>query len=477
MALLRSQELCFSWSQELCCPVCQDYFRDPVILPCSHSFCSACLQSWFASSQRRNCPVCKAVSRSKAQPPRNLVLKNLCDAFRQNVDPNAVCRPHAEMLRLYCYDHGAPICIVCRYSAEHLNHRIAPLEEVADMARADLKPNLEPLREKLKRFREAKAHWEQAGQHLENQAQKTVEIIRGEFGKFRAFLDTEEEVRVSQIHDEKELKTKVHEIHLAALNFEINAMESTLTTMEEGLNAGNASLLLGIDALRKTAQRPLPHDPELALGGEIDVVTHLGNLRFKVWSKMQDFVTYTPVVLNPNTSHGEIHTSEDLTSVKCVPTMAPVFYSSTMAPHQSGRMKQHRSILGHRGFCSGNHSWEVEVGDNHVWGLGVISEQAQKNGDILSGLWMVRHSGGKYEAFSPSCCLPVLPLKNNRVLQVRVQLDWDNGKVSFWDSATNELIHMFRHTFKDKMFPYVNTWGEEPLKMVPLRFTVVLDCD
>lgn len=147
-----------------------------------------------------------------------------------------------------------------------------------------------------------------------------------------------------------------------------------------------------------------------------------------------------------------------------------------MVPHQSGRMKQHRSILGHKHFCSGDHSWEVEVNFTQVSALGVMSEQALKSGDILSGLWIVRHSGNKYEAFFPSRIPAVLSLRNNKVRQVRVQLDWDNGKASFWNSATNELIHMFRHTFNDKMFPYVNTWDEKPVKIVPLDITVVLDC-
>lgn len=126
------------WSQELCCPLCQDYFKDPVLLPCSHSFCNACLQTCCSSSRTRVCPLCKNTAPSSTQPTRNLALRNLCEEFRQKVNPNAVCRRHAEMLKLYCHDHGAPICLVCQYSTEHKNHMIVPLEEVAEEARASL---------------------------------------------------------------------------------------------------------------------------------------------------------------------------------------------------------------------------------------------------------------------------------------------------------------------------------------------------
>uniref|UniRef100_A0A3Q3IS07 RING-type domain-containing protein n=1 Tax=Monopterus albus TaxID=43700 RepID=A0A3Q3IS07_MONAL len=42
---------------DLCCPVCQDVFKDPVVLSCSHSFCKDCLQSWWTEKGHRECPV------------------------------------------------------------------------------------------------------------------------------------------------------------------------------------------------------------------------------------------------------------------------------------------------------------------------------------------------------------------------------------------------------------------------------------
>uniref|UniRef100_A0A3B5LSW2 RING-type domain-containing protein n=1 Tax=Xiphophorus couchianus TaxID=32473 RepID=A0A3B5LSW2_9TELE len=43
---------------DLCCPVCLEIFKDPVLLSCSHSFCKECLQKYWRDKPGRECP-CK----------------------------------------------------------------------------------------------------------------------------------------------------------------------------------------------------------------------------------------------------------------------------------------------------------------------------------------------------------------------------------------------------------------------------------
>uniref|UniRef100_A0A672KXM5 RING-type domain-containing protein n=1 Tax=Sinocyclocheilus grahami TaxID=75366 RepID=A0A672KXM5_SINGR len=62
------------------CPVCQEIFKNPVVLSCSHSFCKECLQQFWRTKKTQECPVCRRRS-SRDQPPVNLVLKNLCESF------------------------------------------------------------------------------------------------------------------------------------------------------------------------------------------------------------------------------------------------------------------------------------------------------------------------------------------------------------------------------------------------------------
>ena len=49
------------------CPICFETFKSPKYLPCLHSFCAGCLQTYITSAFRVNsvckgidCPVCRA---------------------------------------------------------------------------------------------------------------------------------------------------------------------------------------------------------------------------------------------------------------------------------------------------------------------------------------------------------------------------------------------------------------------------------
>uniref|UniRef100_A0A667YE37 Uncharacterized protein n=1 Tax=Myripristis murdjan TaxID=586833 RepID=A0A667YE37_9TELE len=194
---------------DLCCPVCHDVFKDPVVLSCSHSFCKACLHSWWTEKPTKNCPVCKRRS-SRKHPPCNLVLKNLCEAFLLERDQRAsagselLCSLHSEKLRLFCLDHQQPVCLVCRDSKKHTDHKFRPIDEAAQDHREELQKSLKPLQEKLELFNKVKGNCDETAEHIKVQARRTERQIKEEFKKLHQFLQEDEEARIAALREEEE---------------------------------------------------------------------------------------------------------------------------------------------------------------------------------------------------------------------------------------------------------------------------------
>ncbi|XP_030639568.1 tripartite motif-containing protein 35-like isoform X2 [Chanos chanos] len=463
-----------SSEEDFSCPVCCEVFKDPVLLSCSHSVCKVCLQQFWKNKTSKECPVCRRRS-SKSNPPLNLVLKNLCEAFLQgkfgktSSGSEELCGLHSEKLKLFCLEDKQPVCLVCRDSEIHTNHKFRPVNEIAPVYREELKTALKPLQEKLGIFHKVKLTCDKTAEHIKTQVQHTERQIKEEFEKLHQFLRNEETARITALREEEEQKSQMMKEKIEEMCREISSLSDTIRAIEEEIKTEDISFLNNFEDTKKKAQCTL-QDPEMPSGALINVAKHLGNLKFRVWEKMQDIVQYTPVILDPNTAAPRLILSEDLTSVR---------YSDEkrQIPDHPERFDWHPCVLGSEGFNSGTHCWDVDVGDNANWILGVTTESKQRKGKTFfyTGVWCVGCTDGNYRSWASGGSSTPLRV-NNKLQRIRVELDWDRGKLSFSDPLNNTHIRTFTHTFNERMFPHFYSHCKlSPLRVLPVKCCVTVE--
>ncbi|XP_041832911.1 nuclear factor 7, ovary-like [Melanotaenia boesemani] len=449
----------------LTCPLCQDICKHPVMLSCNHSFCYGCLQTQWANREISECPVCKRKS-SKELLPILFAIMSKCEVSGSESVP--VCSLHGKKLSFLCLDDQQLICSSCMDSETHSNHTLQPTNEAAQARKKELQDSLKPLRKKLRLIHQVKGNYDQTAEHIKVQAERTVRSIKEEFKRLHQFLIEEEEARLVVLREEEELKSQMMKDKIGALSKEITALSDIIRATEKELRAQDVSFLQSYKAAaERVQQQPLSEDPELISGALINVAHHLGNLSFNVWNKMKEMVSYSPVILDPNTAHPDLLLSEDLTGLRQGEGMQEV-------PDNPERIDHFISVVGSEGFDSGRHSWEVEVGDNNAFVLGVLMESNQRKGLIWPGLWRLMFCRGEYKTLTPSDTGSDVSVMGNPK-KIRVLLDWDGGQLSFSDAETGAHIHTFTHTFTDKMLPYISTWSESPIKIAARTVSVAVE--
>ncbi|XP_058625465.1 E3 ubiquitin-protein ligase TRIM35-like [Onychostoma macrolepis] len=428
------------------CPVCQEIFKNPVVLSCSHSVCKECLQQFWRTKKTQECPVCRRRS-SRDEPPVRLALKNLCESFlkerneRRSSGSEEICSLHSEKLKLFCLEDKQPVCVVCMNSQKHDNHKFRPISEVVSSYKEELNTALKSLQEKLQHNERMKGEFKKTVRHIKSQAEHTERQIKQQFEKLHQFLRDEEEATITALREEEEQKKQMMKEKLEEMNRHISALSHTIKDMEEMMKASDVCFLKEFPVSMERVQISSQPDPQTPSGALIHVPRYLGNLPFRVWKKMQDIVQNTPVILDPNTAHPDLVLSDDLTSVR---------YSDYQpVPDNPERFDRCECVLGSEGFNTGTHCWDVEVKQSSGWRLGVTTASNLRKGQDFfnTGAWFV-----EYE--DEECYLTSGFGVNQKLDRVRVNLDYDRGTVSFSDPVTNTHLHTFTTSFTHTLFPF-----------------------
>ncbi|NXJ85480.1 TRI35 protein, partial [Trogon melanurus] len=467
-----------TFKEELLCPICYEPFREAVTLCCGHNFCKGCVsRSW--EHGRHVCPVCKEAS-SLDDLRVNHTLNNLVEMIVKEEERRRgrrviLCPLHQEEVKLFCLEDKELACFACQSSKQHEGHKMRPVQEAAMDFRAKLKNMETSLRDKAKDFGAVHRSYESISKHNEVEATRLEEQIKREFEKLHEFLRGEEKTLLAQLQEEARRKHGFIEGKMKQLAEESRALLNEAQQLQVDLKEDDYTFLMVKPCRSAAPIACTAEEPEAVPSGLLlDVAKYLGSLQYNVWKKMLDIITVVPFSFNPNSAAGWLVVSEDLTSVSNG--------GYKLLVENPERFTSAPCILGSTGFSTGFHTWEVDLGGIRNWRVGVARQRSSNHWafhhDARSGFWYIYHLPGK----DGEMCRASNTVRSETALsdlkRIRVELDCDEGELSFYDADGKTHIYTFHEKFGGTVFPYFYAGAArvdappEMLRICPLRVRV-----
>ncbi|XP_053149354.1 E3 ubiquitin-protein ligase TRIM7-like [Hemicordylus capensis] len=484
--------------------------------------CPQCRESFQPSDFRPNRQLANFVA----------ITQELSGQVRREAGAGRGCERHQKPLKLFCKDDQAPICVVCDRSKEHRAHDVVPVEEAAQEYKDQIYSFLEMLRKEREKILSYKADTEKESQNLltliEAEKQKSV----AEFRQLHQFLEEQEKVLLAQMEVVEEEIGKKRDEHMAKLSVELYSLENIMQEIEEKCQQSASELLQELRGMALSRQER-PSAPCARRAGlrvpQVTVKAFCGGyymgiepnavndaeppknqkwqnvkgtlqrckerkmfknstafppvLKWRIW----DFCDINPflegvmkqfkdtllsgfqlqkanITLDPDTAYPALILSGNKKSVRGG-------NKDQDLPDNPERFDEWEFVLGCEGFTAGRHCWEVSVGSEEAWSLGVARKSMKRKGDLEcspeEGIWDIGKWSGEYRANIPDNVLTLSLSEEPK--KIRVSLNCAGGRLSFFDADSATLLYTFSEASfpGETLLPFFYVSGEGRLTLSP----------
>uniref|UniRef100_A0A9J7X743 Tripartite motif-containing protein 16-like n=1 Tax=Cyprinus carpio carpio TaxID=630221 RepID=A0A9J7X743_CYPCA len=280
---------------EFMCAVCLDLLKDPVAIPCGHSYCKSCITDcWDQEDQKRvySCPQCRQTFRPRPALARNTMLAEVveklkktrlsadCDAgagdvqcdvctgrkykavksclvclesycqthferheeFRSGKPHNLteatgrlqemICQKHEKLLEVFCRTDQKCICMLCTMD-EHKNHDTVSAAAQRTEKQKQLKETQQTLQQRIQQREKDLQQLRETVESHKRSAQTAVEDSERIFTELIRSIERSRSELIRLIRDQEKTAVSRAEERLERLEQEINDLRRRDAELEQ----------------------------------------------------------------------------------------------------------------------------------------------------------------------------------------------------------------------------------------------------
>ncbi|XP_073480056.1 LOW QUALITY PROTEIN: uncharacterized protein [Aquarana catesbeiana] len=498
---------------ELECSVCLNIYTDPVTLKCGHNFCRVCIDRVLDTQEGSggySCPECREKFPDRPALQKNMKLRNIAETFlsahpdeesgvfcthcvdspvpavrsclhcevslcdkhlrvHKKSPEHILCDPtlsmesrkcsiHKKILEYYCTEDETCICVSCSLAGEHRGHQVETLDEASEKKKETLRNVLQKLLTKREEMEERVQSLQEHRRKVEEEEAGDTERVIALFRDLRRRLEDLEKRVLREIFGRAErisisirdLEIKKEELSRKLRHIEeLCNMTDPLTVLQES-DTGDLCDTEDGDNEDRDRHEELLHD-----GGGLDVDGISQTLHTLSDIITEVYVYYiqgaADILLDVNTAYNDLQISDDRKTV-------PKSDIEQNYPETPERFQDCSQVLSSQSFSSGRHYWDVDVGGSDEWTVGMCYPSIERGGGEESGIGWNKKSWGlgwdddddEYSvAHDSKWSLLPTNLSSNRV---RIYLDYEAGRISFYDLCDPiRHLHTFTTTFTEPL--------------------------
>ncbi|XP_040294665.1 E3 ubiquitin-protein ligase TRIM11-like isoform X2 [Bufo bufo] len=506
---------------ELLCSICLCIFKDPVMLRCGHNFCRVCIDRVLDTQDESGvytCPECREEFQERPALMKNINLHNVAEHFlftqpdpveisgilctycvdspvpavksclhceaslcekhlrvhsksSEHVlsDPstsleNRKCSVHKEVLKYYCTEDSACICVSCSLAGEHQGHRVEMLDEASEKKKGKLRNILQKLSTKREETEERVQNLEERWRKAQGKASGEAERVTALFTDIRRRLDDLEKRVLNEISRQEMEESLSFSSLIQKLEIKKDELSGRMRHIEEICNMTDPLTVL---------QEPDTGDlcdPEEE-GGDEDInrcLHDVDDLDVAVISDklhtLCDIITDIrrgiymegpgDILLDVNTAANNVLISDDLKT-------ATGTQNNQKRPGRAERFQDYQ-VMSSRGFTSGRHYWDVESSRSGDWMVGMCYPSIDRRGGqsyigYNNKSWSLWRCSNQYSVIHDGKEIQLSDkISSNRV---RICLDYEAGQLSFYELCDPiRHLHTFTAAFTEPLHAALYLW-------------------